>query len=114
MPQPDVKPEEFRYLILRTTHPSYNGRRTSAEARSLEVVPDNVLSIVLSDPGTQKALIKIPGADPEWIADNAWAEVEDAPNGVLRIFTMSTHDELLLLLKTDPDWSNTQPTPGEL
>jgi len=108
MGQPEVDPELFRYLILITAHPAYIGRRTAANARSLEVVPENTLSVVLSNPGTNKALIKIPGADPVWIADNAWAEFEDAPNGVLRIFTRSTHHLLMDLLGTDPDWSDQQ------
>ncbi len=107
MPQPKVNPEHFRYLILDTAHPSFNGRRNAARARSAEVVPDNILSVVMSDDGLQ-ALIKIPGADSAWVADNGWSQVENAPNGILRIFTRFTHHELIDLLATDANWSNTR------
>ena len=107
MAQPKVNPEHFRYIIFDTTHASYNGRKTAANNRSKEIVPGNILSVVESDDGLE-ALIKIPGADPAWQAANVWSAVEDAPNGILKVYTTSNHDELLDLLHTGTNWSKTR------
>ncbi len=107
MPQPKVNPEHFLYIIFDTTHLSYIGRKTAARNRSFEVVPDNILSVVDSDDGLE-ALIKIPGADQAWQAGNGWSAVENKPNGINKVYTISNHNELLDLLHTGTNWSNTR------
>ncbi len=107
MAQPKVNPEHFRYMIIDAGHPSFARRRTDANERSLEIVPDNILSVKISDDG-QQALIKIPGADTAWINGNSWVKTENANKGVYNIYTWATHGDLATLLSTDTNWSNTQ------
>ncbi len=104
MAQPKVNPEHFLYILFDTSHPSYNGRKTAANARSKQIVPDNILSVVVGDDGTE-AYIKIPGANPAWQAENGWSQVENAPNGIKKIWTISNHDELLELIRIGDNWT---------
>lgn len=102
-----VNPDDFLYLILDTTHLSYLNKLEDSEKRSKTGLPDNILSIVPNDDGTQ-ALVKIPFADADWRATKTWVSSRDISEGVIDVFTWSTHSELLKLLATHPNWSRTR------
>ena len=102
MAQPKVNPEYFIYLLMDTTHSAYNGRINSMRARQLQILPDNLLSINLSDDET-KALVKIAGATPGFKQGKSW--MNGVEPGISDLYDRDDHSRAATLINTSPDWT---------
>ena len=95
----------MRWFLLDTTHPAYNGARALCGARHARNWPQNILSIVLSDDGTQ-ALVKSDSMGKAF-RKGKWAEKKVLGGVLLDIFDRSDHSRVFAFLSTAA-WSNTR------
>ncbi len=93
--------DELRYYMLTVT-PSTAVDLLSLEQDNKEsAFKGNTLSAVFNDDSTQ-VLVKVPNAD------SALRAFISANFTVLRIYTRSTHAELVTLFNSDLNWSDTR------
>ena len=88
----------MNWLLVDTTHPTWNSALVRLRKRHAAFWPENVFSIVENDAGTQ-ALVKCDGAHPEW------RQGKFVDGLVIETYTPDTHDAAIELLR-GPEWSN--------